>query len=370
MESQSSYWSSDDRAFQLYVGICKDVLSTFPSDSIDAVVTDPPYGLSFQNKKWDYDVPQRETWEEVFRVMKPGAHLVAFFGSRTYHRGAVQIEDAGFDIRDCIMWLQAQGFPKSMNIKKHINKMNGVEFDQLPSNRVGFMDPTGSRGWNPTKHHLIQQGNDHPDAMDWDGWGTALRPSVEPITLARKPFDGSVTANVLRYKTGALNIDGCRFNGDMWPPNVVHDGSDDVAAAFASNGNMDAMRFFFCAKPSIEEKDDGLWGMRVQNPGELTGRKERSAGINAYAGAYGRRRNHHPTVKPVALMRWLCRLVTPRGGTVLDPFVGSGTTGVAAKREGFGFVGIDISQEYLEIAQKRMMADESRDVGTGQMSLF
>jgi DNA modification methylase len=358
-----------ERGFDLYLGNCKEVLAGFPDGSIDAVVSDPPYGLSFQEQKWDYDVPLKETWEEVYRVMKPGAHIVSFFGSRTYHRGATQIEDAGFHIRDCIMWLQSQGFPKSHNIKKHLNKRGGVEFDTMPSNRVGFMDPTGANGWHATKHHLLQSGDDHPDAVEWGGWGTALRPSVEPIALARKPFKGSVTDNVLAHRTGALNIDGCRFNGDMWPPNVAHDGSMEVIEAFAASGAMDAARFFFCAKPTIEEKDFGLDDLPMHQPGELTGRKEGSVGINAYAGAYGKRRNSHPTVKPVALMRWLCRLVTPPGGIVLDPFVGSGTTGVAAKREGFKFIGVDISAEYLEIARRRIEADEWKDTG-GQISMF
>lgn len=269
--------------------------------SFDSVVTDPPYGLSFMGKRWDYDVPSVEVWAECLRVLKPGGHLLAFAGTRTQHRMAVRIEDAGFEIRDMIAWVYGSGFPKSHN------------------------GPWG---------------------------GTALKPAMEPITVARKPLDGTVAANVLAHGTGALNVDGCRVgtskrvpgslsrtpnavygpglgghaqdgtegghdpNLGRWPANLIHDGSEEPVALLGA-----AARFFYCAKASKRDRGDG---------------------------------NHHPTVKPTDLMRYLCRLVTPPGGVVLDPFAGSGSTGKAAVLEGFRFVGIEREAEYVDIARARM----------------
>jgi len=278
-----------------------------PSCSVDSIVTDPPYGLSFMGKKWDYDVPATDVWAECLRVLKPGGHLLAFAGTRTQHRMAVRIEDAGFEIRDMIAWVYGSGFPKSHNLS----------------------------------------GN-------WQGWGTALKPALEPITVARKPLIGTVASNVLEHDTGAINVDGCRvpgwkpqvtqginsnasnFNvtkerrtsGDSnegrWPANLIHDGSEEVAAMFPksdSGTSESAARFFYCAKASKRDRDDG---------------------------------NIHPTVKPTDLMRYLCRLVTPPGGVVLDPFMGSGSTGKAAMLEGFRFIGIERDAQYLEIAKARI----------------
>jgi site-specific DNA-methyltransferase (adenine-specific) len=381
---------------QLYNDDCLNALKKMEDNSIDSCVTDPPYGLSFMGKSWDYDVPKAEIWKEVLRVMKPGGHILAFFGSRTYHRGVVQIEDAGFEVRDQIMWLYGSGFPKSHNI-----------------------------------------GN---------GWGTALKPAHEPIVVARKPITQTVAKNVLEYGTGALNIDGCRvqfqsdedknaakpqgkatsrigqlagkdnsyvirndddlywsnndgwvdreratvfyedenlidpvgairrepaterntfhFNQNIgrWPANVIHDGSDEVVKNFPQTGkstggrsnqttsdkygtyanewtNKDpgygdsgsAARFFYCAKASKADRDEN---------------------------------NNHPTVKPTELMRYLCRLVTPKNGIVLDPFMGSGSTGKAALLEGFRFVGIEMNEEYFEIAKARVEAADNNKVSS------
>ena len=348
--------------FTLYNDDCLNTLKTMEDNSIDSCVTDPPYGLSFMGKAWDYDVPKKEIWQEVFRVLKPGAHLLAFFGSRTYHRGVLPIEDAGFDIRDQIMWLYGSGFPKSHNI-----------------------------------------GN---------GWGTALKPAHEPIVVARKPPEDSVARNVEKYGTGAINIDGCRTETKgmkwekprggiwktdseaeaklvenelgRWPANIIHDGSDEVVSGFpnaasgTSNGNAatgvsgnitpmrrgtlisrndsgSAARFFYSAKASKADKDEGLdcflakKSVYFQTGGGASGKPSSlSAGRNTEY------KNIHPTVKPTDLMKYLCRLVTPKGGIVLDPFMGSGSTGKAAIQEGFGFCGIEMSEEYFEIAKARI----------------
>lgn len=365
---------------------CLNVLKTMKDNSIDSCVTDPPYGLSFMGKSWDYDVPKTETWKEVYRVLKPGAHLLAFFGSRTYHRGVVQIEDAGFEIRDQIMWLYGSGFPKSLNVGKAIDKDMGTVY---PKNTV--VSHNNSMSGVISTRHTIEIQNEL--AKQWEGWGTALKPAHEPIVVARKPMsEKNVASNVLKYGTGALNIDECRVSvdpqadasqlrtmqrgkrendtsgqkwgmskskGDVpqvlrpegrWPANVIHDGSDEVVSQFPnsksgkSNGNAQtgitgnvtpmrrgtlisrndsgsASRFFYCAKASKSDREQG---------------------------------NNHPTVKPTELMKYLCRLVTPPNGIILDPFMGSGSTGKAALQEGFNFIGIEMNKEYYEIAQNRL----------------
>jgi site-specific DNA-methyltransferase (adenine-specific) len=288
--------------WKVYCGNCLDVMAAIPDNSIDSIVTDPPYGLSFMGKKWDYDVPSEAIWRECLRVLKPGGHLLAFAGTRTQHRMAVRIEDAGFEIRDLIAWVYASGFPKSHNLKG-----------------------------------------------DWQGWGTALKPALEPITVARKPLIGTVAENVLAHGTGALNVDGCRVGNNAgwsypngrggsgwhgreslsanlsepmaatqgrWPANLIHDCSDEVLGLL-----NDAARFFYCAKASKRDRGEG---------------------------------NSHPTVKPTDLMRYLCRLVTPPGGTVFDPFMGSGSTGKAATLEGFSFIGSEMQKEYFDIAASRI----------------
>lgn len=308
-----------------------EYLRSLQDNVFDSIVTDPPYGLHFMGKKWDYDIPSVEIWRECLRVLKPGGHLLSFAGTRTQHRMIVNIEEAGFQIRDMIAWVYGSGFPKSHNLKDV-----------------------------------------------WQGWGTALKPALEPITLARKPFTGTIAENVQTHGTGAINIDGCRaencaksftdnrtekkndvygkFNPadydaskGRWPANLIHDGSEEVAGLFGPT-----TRFFYCAKASKNDRDEGLEGCEEVSAGIRTGRKDHSAGINGYAGASGSAKNFHPTVKPTALMRYLCRLVTPPGGTILDPFMGSGSTGKAAKIEGFNFVGVEKEKEYCEIAERRI----------------
>jgi DNA modification methylase len=362
----------------LYLGNCLEAMKTMPDNSVDSVVCDPPYGLSFMGKKWDYDVPSVEIWAECLRVLKPGGHLLAFAGTRTQHRMAVRIEDAGFEIRDMIFWCYGSGFPKSKNLG--------------------------------------------------DGFGSALKPATEPITLARKPVDGTLEASYAKHGTGGLNIDACRVatedklsgghaNGGQqmtggwerpwmkdpdavaanaersrqsvakaeelgrWPANLIHDGSDEVAGLFPTTtsgkmkagtpypgGNVygapsgetkadtygdtgSAARFFYCAKASRADRNEGMQsGDKPATGTGATMREREDADWRARNG------NYHPTVKPTDLMRYLCRLVTPPGGVVLDPFMGSGSTGKAAMLEGFQFIGCEMSPEYFEIAKARIEA--------------
>ena len=357
-------------------------MKAMPENSVDSIVTDPPYELGFMGKSWDSSgiAFNIEVWQEALRVLKPGGHLIAFSGSRTYHRMAVAIEDAGFEIRDQIMWVYGSGFPKSMNIGKQLD--------------------------------------------DWQGWGTALKPAHEPMVLARKPLIGTVANNVLTYGTGGLNIDGSRVPSDdgfekawdkpvstnisapngkfitegsqhtvdltgnrpvggRFPANFIHDGSDEVVALFPQSnggaapkksnvpsgkfyeggwgnvaneeriefGSGSAARFFYCAKASKRDRNEGLDGFEAKFAPTMSdgiGRKEHNEETAT------KKLNHHPTVKPTTLMQYLVRLVTPPNGTVLDPFMGSGSTGKAAILEGFDFIGIDQSAEYMAIAEARI----------------
>jgi site-specific DNA-methyltransferase (adenine-specific) len=335
----------------LHHGDCLEVLRSLPDCSIDSIVTDPPYGLSFMGKRWDYDVPSVDVWAECLRVLKPGGHLLAFAGTRTQHRMAVRIEDAGFEIRDMIAWVYGSGFPKSLDVSKAIDKAAGVEFDALPAIGVGFMNANGAGGYNVTKNQLVRKGERTPEAKQWQGWGTALKPALEPITVARKPLIGTVAENVLQHGTGAINVDGGRVGTEQrynppagnkaggnslnmsavgmpedadgrtaagrWPANFIHDGSEEATDLLGVSA-----RFFYCAKASKADRGE----------------------------------NHHPTVKPTDLMRYLCRLVTPPSGIVLDPFMGSGSTGKAAMLEGFAFVGIEREEEYINIAKARIQS--------------
>ena len=321
---------------KLFCGDCLQVLKTLEAESVDSVVTDPPYGLSFMDRKWDYEVPSVEIWEQCLRVLKPGGHLLAFAGARTQHRMCVNIEDAGFEIRDMIAWVYGTGFPKSMNVSKAIDGqlLNGRS-DSLSIKKVNEERPgeavvrsntvNGHRGFVGADNAGQSVKRDQPatpEAQQWDGWGTALKPALEPITVARKPFKGTVANNVLEHGTGAINIDGCRVGDDIgrWPANLIHDGSDGPCELLG-----DAARFFYCAKANKKDREEG---------------------------------NSHPTVKPTDLMAYLCRLVTPPGGIVLDPFMGSGSTGKAAMQEGFNFVGIEREQNYFDIAEKRLACSQ------------
>ena len=370
----------------LYCGDANDILSDL--EQIDSCVTDPPYGLSFMGKAWDYDVPGVDIWTKVYNVLKPGAHLLSFFGSRTYHRGAIPIEDAGFEIRDQLMWLYGSGFPKSHNIGKAVDKLQGNEREV-----VGVVKRTGK---NDDIYGTYKGNNtETKGTSEYEGWGTALKPAHEPIVMARKPFKGSVAENVLKHGTGGINIDGCRIEGEVkrpntnpdfrdvgkkamaqggqdklnfnqitgaerkeieevkqgrFPANVMHDGSEVVQDVFG-----DKSRYFYCAKASKKDRDEGLENFEEAQTtdGNIRSNSEtaRTFGANSVL-----RKNVHPTVKPTELMQYLCRLVTPQGGVVLDPFMGSGSTGKAAMMCGFKFVGIELNEEYFDIACARLEA--------------
>jgi len=363
-------------------GDCLERMKELEDNSIDAVVTDPPYGLAFMGKRWDYDVPSVDIWRECLRVLKPGGYLLAFAGTRTQHRMAVNIEDAGFEIRDMIAWVYGSGFPKSHNVSKGIDRAKGL----LQAESTGFTVAGYSHAPDKLQHTAPSRGYIPPKpkseaAKQWEGWGTALKPALEPVTVARKPFAGTVADNVLQHGTGAINIDACRietedgatfarhvapshFSGSgrepgevyftgsdkgRWPANLIHDGSDEVLDVFPD----DSARFFYCAKAQKDDRDAGL-SRATTSAGQKTNRKEGSAGITPYTGTRVPTRNNHPTVKPVSLMRYLCRLVTQPGGVVLDPFMGSGTTGRACLEEGFAFVGIERDPEYFQLCKERM----------------
>lgn len=487
-------------AFDIHHGDCLEVLRAIDASSVDAVVTDPPYGLSFMGRKWDYDVPGVEIWAECLRVLKPGGHLLAFAGTRTQHRMCCRIEDAGFEIRDMIAWVYGSGFPKSLDVGKAIDKMDAAEeqvrrrlrftawvrstgvtprqidaatgtnmgghyttaasqpaimtrehleqcrhlFGDVPEwverecdirsvesrnfaerevigqkemcdttkARAGFTGPTHSPNYDGSKRIVDITAPATDAAKQWHGWGTALKPALEPITVARKPLIGTIAENVLTHGTGAINVDGCRvgteggttrseqapyaesgwrtghevvdLNAGRWPANLIHDGSEEVVGLFpearsagdyagkptaprnsvnympgqtvAGWGYSDsgsAARFFYCPKASKSDRDEGCDYLPVRrcSDGRASGL---SSGMPEKALAAAR--NHHPTVKPTDLMRYLCRLVTPPGGVVLDPFTGSGSTGKAAILEGFRFIGIEREAEYVEIAKARIAA--------------
>lgn len=373
--------------WEIIAGDCLDGMAGMPAESVDSVVCDPPYGLTFMGKNWDHGVPGVAFWEAALRVAKPGAHLVAFGGTRTHHRLMCAIEDAGWEVRDVCGWLYGSGFPKSLDVSKAVGRKAGGDA-----------------------------------RAPWAGWGTALKPAWEPIILARKPLAGTVAENVLRFGTVGINVDGCRVgtestlrtcNGQgqsssynlaataarrvngatkgRWPANVLHDGSAEVMELFPQTGNGfrpnpskdsddgsntwrlgreargerghndagSAGRFFYCAKASKADRDAGCEGFEERDRAGHFGQCH--AGTSAagnVTGNYLPRRNHHPTVKPTSLMRYLVRLVTRPGGLVLDPFMGSGSTGKAALLEGCRFVGCEREADYCEIARARLAAAE------------
>lgn len=316
----------------VHTGDCLEVMRSMPDASVSAVVTDPPYGIAFMGKEWDRDVPPVDVWRECLRLLKPGGHLLAFAGTRTQHRMASRIESAGFEIRDMLAWVYGSGFPKGLDVAKAIDK---ARTEDVGANREVPITMPETEG-----------------AKTWQGWGTALKPAIEPVTLARKPLTGTVAANVLKHGAGALNIDACRvgstggttrshqapvsengwrkghsiesLDSGRWPANFIHDGDDEVADLLPLEQGDSASRFFYCAKPSASERGRG---------------------------------NNHATVKPVDLMRYLIRLVTPPGGLVLDPFAGSGTTGIAAVCEGVSFIGIELDAGHADLARKRITAE-------------
>ena len=411
-------------------GDCREVLKTLPDNSVDSIVTDPPYELGFMGKSWDasgvaYDI---EVWKECLRVLKHGGHLLAFGGSRTYHRMACAIEDAGFQIRDQIMWVYGSGFPKSLNISKAIDKAEGVEPTVVGVRKQAPKFNLNDKGGKNTGYNRRLEEGAVPEfaiteptselAKQWEGWGTALKPAHEPIVMARKPLEGTVANNVLTHGTGGINIDASRVEttdnfdnvkdrtdmtgkltihhegGNLealhklktlgrFPANFIHDGSDEVLELFPDSkageprddrgtGGIwsesmgvpcgpqygdkgSAARFFYCAKANKKDRNEGLDEFEAKemgrNQSSLDGGQMLTGSGNIRSNS---KLNHHPTVKPTDLMRYLVRLITPPNGTVLDPFTGSGSTGKAAVLEGFNFIGIEQSAEYVQIAKARI----------------
>lgn len=414
----------------LHRGDCIEALRDMPDSSVDSVVTDPPYGLSdhkpadvvaclaawlageeyrpnkkgFMGRAWDSWVPGPEVWREVFRVLKPGGHIVAFAGSRTHDLMSMALRLAGFECRDTVIWIYAQGFPKSMDVSKAIDKAAGAEREVIGvKGKSGAARSCMAGDFAGGEYMATTSATDA--ARQWAGWGTALKPAFEPALLFRKPLVGTVADNVLKHGTGALNIQACRIEAERvtgcggggsrlyegglsregcearptegrFPANVIHDGSPEVLAHFPDSdgagpslprvkvtgygdgigsgesaylggeripfdaGSGSAARFFYCPKASTQDRDEGCQSLP--------------------------RGNHHPTVKPTDLMRYLCRLVTPPGGVVLDPFTGSGSTGKAAILEGFSFIGCELLNDHADIAEARMQ----HALGTAAQDLF
>lgn len=413
-----------DGRVALHCGDSRDVLRGIPDASIHAVVTDPPYALvsigkrfgkegaapaqhgtdglytrasaGFMGQKWDTGETAFavEFWREVLRVLRPGGHVVAFSGTRTYHRMACAIEDAGFEIRDQLAWVYGTGFPKSHDVAKGIDKAAGYWRGRAGAVTIAEQPSKGR------EYERTDKGEPITAAAAVAGWGTALKPAWEPIVLARKPLDGTVAANVLAHGTGALNIDGCRigYEGEAlpqhrtsgsgrvgsggvycggwvgegrpahhpmsdsvrhdgrgrWPANIVHDGSPEVVAAFPEVPGQ--QRAVTGNEPSSPFAN--VYGDMPSRAGGAIPRGDSGSAArffySAKADADDRLGSKHPTVKPVDLMQWLCRLVTPPGGTVLDPFAGTGTTGEAAWREGFSAVLVEREAEYQADIRRRM----------------
>lgn len=389
---------SENDSYKIYNGDMLDMLQVIKPESIDAIVCDPPYELGFMNKSWDSTgiAFKKETWQNCFEVLKPGGYLLAFGGSRTYHRIACAIEDAGFKIRDCIMYLYGTGFPKSCNIGLAIDKKNGVD------NRTGNIRTDGVNNQNICYDFKTMKPKfeERTAQNEWQGWGTCLKPAYEPIIVARKPFKGSVVDNIIKYRVGGLNIDECRIptNDDLarinktdngmfgignnnnnnvqkckelgieyggrFPANVITDGSEEVAKGMPNTTSTpiaeeSAMRYFYSAKASKKDRDEGLdaFEERKTTDGCIRANVETARKFGANSAL---RKNIHPTCKPTELMQYLVRLVSPKGATILDPFMGSGSTGKAVMFENrerdanYKFIGIELTDEYLPIAQARI----------------
>jgi DNA modification methylase len=370
----------------VHTGDCLEVMAGMEANTFDAIVTDPPYGLAFMGKAWDHAVPGPEFFAAMLRVAKPGAHIVAFGGTRLYHRMTCAMEDAGWEIRDCLMWLYGSGFPKSHDVSKAIDREAGAERDVVSTipDRWAGKGQVLCRANQAEAESVNITAPATDDAKRWQGWGTALKPAWEPIVLARKPLDGTVAQNHLRHGCGGVNVDGCRIGTEPVTINTWDDGAKPfgggaghaytgrtVEGRWPANLILDAeagagaewSRFFYCPKASKADRDEGCEGLEERESSArhaMTGLPDLRMD---HEQARRTSRNHHPTVKPTDLMRWLARLVTPQGGTILDPFTGSGSTGKAARLEGFGFVGIEREPEYADIARARIAAVEPMLIG-------
>jgi DNA modification methylase len=427
----------------IYHGDNIQVLRTLPDNSVDSVVTDPPYGLKFMGKQWDYDVPSVELWKECYRVLKPGGYLLSFGSSRTYHRMAVKVEDAGFEIRDQIMWVYGSGFPKSHNIGKAVDKILGNEREVVGEIKAGKTALGQNSGWN--QHENKTEIDITKGTSEWEGFGTALKPAHEPIVMARKPFKGSVAKNVLTWNTGGINVDDCSIGEELittngfgtngfvasenykpschigrFPANIIFDEKageilDEQSGVTKSSNNKwigedtspiygkynyrirektyedkgGASRFFYCPKPSKKERNEGM-PIAI---GEFSKRPRREDGTEIYKETHLNEwtqaisklkrkdktskaaaeeklqensnglKNNHPTIKPIKLMQYLIRLVTPKGGITIDPYFGSGSSGKSAIRErNYKFIGIEKEKDYFNIAIERCQYEYNKSL--------
>jgi site-specific DNA-methyltransferase (adenine-specific) len=392
----------------IYHGDNLQVLKSLSNNSIDSCITDGPYGLKFMGKDWDEDVPSVELWKEVYRVLKPGGYLLSFGSPRTYHRMAQKVEDAGFEIRDQIMWVYGSGFPKSHDVGKYIDKVKGnvrqvIAVKKNPKKGMRFKYENDNSGWIANDEIIITKGE-----SKYEGWGTNLKPAHEPIVMARKPFKGSLSNNVLMWNTGGVNIDDCRISNELiinkpavnkssweevkndptisegrFPANIIFDEeagkildqqsvytktkSDKNCKNFKGIGKhtptideRGASRFFYCPKPSTKEREEGLTGEAIQIKGRDVGQDNTNVPHKLRKTG---RKNTHTTVKPLKLMQYLIRLVTPKGGVTIDPYFGSGTSGKSTIREGnYKFIGIEKEKEYFDIAIERCQFEHEQSL--------
>jgi DNA modification methylase len=361
----------------LHCGDCIETMRGMPENSVDAIVTDPPYGIGFMGKGWDVAVPGEDWARECLRVLKPGGHLIAFAATRTIHRLTVALEEAQFEIRDQIAHIQFQGFPKSLDASKAIDALHGAEREVVGPNPTYRADQVSAPSWSLQRNPDLTAPAT-PDAQRFEGYGTALKPAFEPAVLARKPLSGTVAANCLKWGTGGLNIDGCRYAyGDpAWPGPQEGDGGWGGGGSKLHEGGLSKVggearpalgrwpaNIYACPKPSRSEREQGCEELPSRTGAEAVERKEGTAGLdNPRAGA-GRTasevKNYHPTVKPSRLMRWLVRLVSPPAldgvpPVVLETFAGSGTTMVAAELEGVRCIGIEMEPSYCDIIRARL----------------
>lgn len=406
---------------RIYLGDCIEVMKTWPENFVDTIITDPPYGLDFMGKDWDGDVPGVHFWQEMIRISKPGAMLLAFGGTRTWHHLAIAIEKAGWQIRDCLMWLYGSGFPKSLDISKAIDKAAGAEREVVGQHKQSIPQISPRKNFGQRFGDEGNNANITIPATDlahlWSGWGTALKPAWEPIIVAMKPLDGTFAENAERWGVAGLNVDGGRIpgaipvvpqpkfnttgaiynmktgegrNGEMsraegrWPANLLLD--EDAAAMLdgqsgnlhqAGNVNLSdvpaspmpkinrdsgggASRFFYVAKSARAERNEGCEEMPEQQTTDSCLRTN-SDSARKYQANSALRKNHHPTVKPLELMKYLCNLTrTPTGGIVLDPFAGSGTTLWAAECHNRPWIGIEMNPEYVAIAEARIKNERAQ----------
>ena len=391
---------------KIHQGDCLELMKQLEDNSVDSIVTDPPYGLSFMGKKWDCNVPSVEIWKECLRILKPGGYLLSFAGTRTQHRMACNIEDAGFEIRDMIAWVYGSGFPKSHNIGKAVDKLQGNKREVVGEKECGYQVSISKirfeQGYRPNLTKSTSTVKIDKGTSEWEGWGTALKPAMEPITIARKPLsEKTVAKNVLKWGTGGINIDGCRVGNEelsyratsykdaktgefsnqskinyttgnkivqgRFPANFIHDDSEEVVSLFPDSkgqqGNIKGTEPSDVTKEIYGKFNQRFSSIKRNDLGSAsrffycakTSKSERNKGCEELETT-----NNHPTVKPIKLIEYLIKLVSRENSIVVDPFIGSGTTAVACKNLNRNFIGIELDEEYCKIANKRLNETEER----------